>query len=48
MYIYGWGDEGCEDGDGKEGIEIHAGWERREIAWPLVCRCGDVVSRRKT
>ena len=27
-----------EDGDGKDGIELQGGWERVEIAWPLVCR----------
>ena len=36
--IYGWSDEGGEDGDGKEGSEIPGGWERVVIAWPLVCR----------
>ena len=36
--IYGWNDEGGEDGDWKEGIEIPGGWERMEVAWPLVCR----------
>ena len=30
-------DEGGEDGDGKEGSELHGGWERVEIA-SLVCR----------
>ena len=35
--IYGWRDGG-EDGDGKEGSELSGGWERVEIAWPLVCR----------
>ena len=33
--IHGWSDEG-EDGDGKEGSELHGRWERVEIAWPLV------------
>ena len=37
-YIYGWSNEGHEDGDGKEGSELPGGWERKEIAWPLVCR----------
>ena len=36
--IYGWSDEGGKDGDGKEGTDIPGGWERVEIAWPLVCR----------
>ena len=36
--MYGWSDEGGEDGDGKEGNELSEGWERVEIAWPLVCR----------
>ena len=36
--IYGWSDEVGEDGNGKEGSEITEGWERVEIAWPLVCR----------
>ena len=36
--IYGWRDEEGEDEDGKEGSEILGGWERIEIAWPLVCR----------
>ena len=34
----GWSDEGGEYGDGKEGRELHGGWERVEIAWSLVCR----------
>ena len=43
IYVYGWSDEGGEDGDGKEGngkerSKIPGGWERVEIAWPLVCR----------
>ena len=29
--IYGWSDEGSEDGDGKEGSEIPGGWERLQI-----------------
>ena len=33
-----WSDEGGENGDGKEGRELHGEWERAEIAWPLVCR----------
>ena len=36
--IYGCRDEGGEDGNGKEGSDIPGGWERVEIAWPLVCR----------
>ena len=36
--IYGWSYEGGEDRDGKEGSELHGGWERVEIARPLVCR----------
>ena len=36
--IYGWNDEGGEDGDGKEVSELHGVWERVEIAWTLVCR----------
>ena len=35
--IYGWSDEGGEDGNGKEGSEIPGGWERVEIAWPFGC-----------
>ena len=30
--IYGWSNEGSEDGDGKEGSELPEGWERVEIA----------------
>ena len=30
--IYGWSDEGREDGDGKEGSELSVGWEKVEIA----------------
>ena len=30
--IYGWSDEGGEDGDGKEGSVISGGWERMDIA----------------
>ena len=30
--IYEWSDEGCEDGDGKEGSELPGGWEKGEIA----------------
>ena len=33
--IYGWSDEGGEDGDGKKGCELPGGLERMEIAWPL-------------
>ena len=33
-----WNDERSEDGNGKEGNELHGGWERMEIAWTLVCR----------
>ena len=29
--IYGWNDEGGEDGHGKEGSELPVGWERVEI-----------------
>ena len=36
--IYGWSDIGGEDGDGKEGSELHGGLKRVEIAWPFVCR----------
>ena len=36
--VYGWSDEGSEDGDGKEGSELHEEWERVKIAVPLVCR----------
>ena len=36
--IYGWSDEGREDGDGKEGSELHGGWEKVKNAWPLVGR----------
>ena len=35
--IYGWSEE-SEDGYEKEGSEIPGGWERMEIAWPLVFR----------
>ena len=38
VYIYGWSDEGGEDGDGKEGSELPGGWEKVEIVWPLLCR----------
>ena len=38
VYIYGWSDEGGEDGDGMEGSELHGGWERVEISLLLVCR----------
>ena len=34
--IYGWSNEGGEDGDGKERSEFPGGCERVEIAWPLV------------
>ena len=33
--IYGWSDEVGEDGDRKKGSEIHGGWERVKIAWPI-------------
>ena len=33
--IYGWSNE---DGDGKKGCELPGGWERMEIALPLICR----------
>ena len=36
--IYGWKDKGGEDGDGNEGSELHGGWERVDIAWPLLYR----------
>ena len=36
--IYGWNDEGDEDGDRKEGNETPGGGERLVITWPLVCR----------
>ena len=36
--VYGWSNGGGEDGDAKEGSKISGGWERVEIAWPLVCR----------
>ena len=36
--IYGWSDEGGEDGDAKEKSELPGGWERVEIAWPIVCK----------
>ena len=35
--IYGWSDEGGEDGDRKEGSELPGGWKRVDIAWPLAC-----------
>ena len=38
LCIYGWSDEGGENGDGEEGSEIPGGYERVKIAWPLVCR----------
>ena len=38
IYIHGWSDEGGEDGDGMERSELPEGWERVEIACPLVCR----------
>ena len=36
--IYGWSDEEGKDGDEREGNELFGGWERMEIALPLVCR----------
>ena len=42
--IYGWSDEGDEDGDGKEGSELPGGWERVEIAGLLyadLVLCGE-------
>ena len=36
--IYGCNDERGENGDRKEGSEIHGGRERMEITWTLVCR----------
>ena len=36
--IYGYSDEGSEEGDGKEGSELLGGWEIVEIAWSLVYR----------
>ena len=30
--IYRWSDEGGEDVDGKEGSELHGGWERVEMS----------------
>ena len=33
--IHGWSDGG-EDGNGKEGSELPGGWERVDIAWPLI------------
>ena len=36
--IYGWSNEGGEDGDGKEGSELPGEWERVEIPCPLVYR----------
>ena len=30
--MYKWSDEGGEDGDGKEGRELHGGWKRVEDA----------------
>ena len=38
LCIYGWRDEGGENGDWKEKSEFPGGWERGEIAWPVVCR----------
>ena len=36
--IHGCSNERGEDKDRKEGSELPGGWERVEIAWPLVCR----------
>ena len=36
--VYGWSDEGAEDGGGKEGSELLGGLKRVKIAWPLICR----------
>ena len=36
--IYGWSDEGGEDGDRNERSEIHGGEEKLDITCPLVCR----------
>ena len=33
--IYGWSDEGSENGDGEEGSDLPGGGKRVEIAWPL-------------
>ena len=38
QYMYGCSDKRGENGDEKEGSEIHGGWERIEITWPLVRR----------
>ena len=38
--VYGWNDEGSEDGDGKEWSELPGAWERVEIADDLVL-CGE-------
>ena len=37
-----------ENGDWKEGSEIHEVGERMEIVWPLVCRWFYVMSWRRT
>ena len=36
--VYRWNNEGGEDEGRKEGSELSGGWERVEIAWPLVCK----------
>ena len=38
QFVYGWSDVGGEEGNGKKGSELHGGWKRTEIAWPLVYR----------
>ena len=45
--IYGWSGEEGEDVDGKEGSESHGGWERVEIAWPLVYGSETMLRREK-
>ena len=38
QFIYGCNDLRGEDGDGKEGSEIHGGRKTMEITRPLKCR----------
>ena len=44
--IYGWSDEGGEDGDGKEWSELPGGRERVKIAWQMTWFY--VVNQRRT
>ena len=39
--VYGWSDEGGENGDGQEGSELHGGWER--VRLPGLLYADDLV-----